>query len=132
MKVLIADDELANRLLLRDILRSMATCDMVTDGEEAVEIFRTDTMRGAPYDLVLLDIMMPRMDGQQALREIRKAEREAEVPPGQECVVIMVTALDSPKDVVEAFYQGGCTDYLIKPFTRRSLLAKMEKHGLLG
>lgn len=131
MKILIADDELNNRILLKEILEPFGDCDMVTTGAEAVEIFAAELTDGDPYDLVLLDIMMPEMSGQEAVKQIRAVEQGNGVRPRDEVTVIMVSALGGPADVVQAFYQGGCTDYITKPFTRQQLLAKLKQHQLV-
>ncbi|MBF0589799.1 MAG: response regulator [Magnetococcales bacterium] len=132
MKVLIVDDQFENRKLLRVMLKNHASCDMVGNGMEAVEMFEGELLEGAPYDLVLLDIMMPGMDGQEALRKIRAIEREREITGSDEAKVIMITALDSPKQVIQAFFQGGCTDYLTKPITQKILLDKLVENDCLS
>lgn len=131
MNILIVDDLLNNRKFLRDIVRPHGHCDMVSNGLEAVEIFEAELTDGNPYDLVLLDIMMPKMNGQDALKEMRRIESERGVPPEEEAVVIMVTAVDMPQNIIESFYLGRCTDYIVKPFTRKILLDKMKAYGLI-
>ncbi|MBF0368390.1 MAG: response regulator [Magnetococcales bacterium] len=131
MKALIVDDQIDNRKLLRDILESHATCDLVSNGLEAVKTFEMELTGGEPYDLVLLDIMMPVMDGQEALKQMRAVEREQKVPASEEAVIIMVTALDSPKPVTEAFFKGFCTDYVSKPLRPKVLLDKLAEYGLI-
>ncbi|MBF0369616.1 MAG: response regulator [Magnetococcales bacterium] len=134
MKVLIVDDEFPNRMLLKTILGSMADCDLAINGAEAVEIFEMELMNGEPYDLVLLDIMMPEMDGEQALVGIRQMEESAYGPkpePGQGAIIIMVTALDAGQEHINACFRSGCNDYLAKPVLRNVLLNKLREHKLL-
>jgi two-component system chemotaxis response regulator CheY len=107
-------------------------CDIVVDGVETVEVCEMAIKEGAPYDLILLDIMMPEMDGQEALKRIRTLEKEHLVPTQDEAVVIMVTALDSPRDVIEAYYRGGCSDYVTKPITQEGLLKKIAQYKPLA
>ncbi|MBF0611258.1 MAG: response regulator [Magnetococcales bacterium] len=131
MKILIADDELNNRILLKEILEPYGECDMVANGAEAVDIFEAELLDGVPYDLVLMDIMMPEMSGQEAVKRIRRIEEDHDVRPANEVIIIMVSALDAPADIVEAFYNGGCTDYITKPFTPQKLMEKLRSNRLL-
>lgn len=71
MKALIADDDYATQIILKDILSEFFDCDLVENGIEAVQAFEVATADGTPYDLICLDIMMPIMTGQEALGEIR-------------------------------------------------------------
>ncbi|MBF0212553.1 MAG: response regulator [Magnetococcales bacterium] len=133
MKILIADDELNNRKLMRDYLKKYAHCDMVSDGKAALELFTADLEDGDPYDLVLLDIIMPVMDGQKALSRIRSTEKR--IADGQEgykeIPIIMVTGMDSSLQAMQAYFKGGCSDYLTKPVTRQALLEKLRKFNLI-
>lgn len=131
LRILIADDDFNNRMVLRGILQPYGDCDMVVDGAEAVEIFEIALTEDRPYDLILLDIMMPVMDGYVALQQIREVESKHGVKPREETTVIMVTALDSPRSVFRAYYTGGCTDYIVKPVTRSTVLTKLKKLGLV-
>ncbi|MBF0424622.1 MAG: response regulator [Magnetococcales bacterium] len=129
MKVLIVDDDLNNRLLLKKFLAAYGPCDMVASGGDALTIFEHALGEGVPYDLVCMDIMMPGMDGLQATQRIREIERQAGVPPASEVTILMVSALDSPQVVMESFHKGGCTDYLVKPITMEKLRNKLRECG---
>lgn len=135
MRILIADDERNNRTILQKMVESIlppvVTCDLVMDGLEAVEAFMLALEEKQPYDLILLDIMMPEMNGQDALKSIRAFEKEQGVAGMQEAVIFMVTALDTEKQVVEAFFRGCCTDYLTKPVTWNVLREKLKEYNLL-
>lgn len=128
MKILIADDDETNWLFMEHLLSSFGPCDRAVNGKEAVEFFEMALARGDPYNLVCMDIMMPVMDGQEALRRIREREHALGIPAEQEVVVFMVTALYGKEDRAEAFSRGGCTDYLIKPLRREDLLDKIEHY----
>ena len=131
MKVLIAEDDEISRDLLVQILEKYASCDAVEDGAEAVEAFRLAWEEQQPYDLVCLDIMMPEMDGQEALKLIRLTERERGISPGSEVKVLILSALDDPRSVVEAYYRGGATSYLVKPVRLKRLHHELKQLGLL-
>ncbi|WP_130471835.1 response regulator [Candidatus Magnetaquicoccus inordinatus] len=129
MRILVVDDEPHNRMLLQHMLKSFGECDLAVDGREAVEAFIMAFDDQRPYDLVLLDIMMPEMNGQDALKSIRAYEQEKGVAGGSEAVVFMVSALDTETQVVEAFFKGHCTDYITKPINRDLLFAKLREYG---
>ena len=121
MKMLVVDDEFNNRILLSKILESYGSVDMVIDGQEAVDAFTLAHTEKEPYDIIFMDIMMPNMDGHQAVQTMRKKEAEMGVLPQDEVKVVMVTALDSAKDAMKAYYRDGCTDYVTKPITKKKI-----------
>ncbi|WP_031388031.1 response regulator [Desulfonatronum thiodismutans] len=122
MKVLIVDDDLANRVVMQSFMREKAShINMAANGEEAVQAFVMALDEQNPYSLILMDIMMPVMDGQEALKAIRKLEKDRGVPPGGEVKVIMVSCLEDQKNVCQAFFQGMATCYLTKPLSKEGL-----------
>lgn len=121
MKMLVADDELNNRVLMSKLLEKYGTVDMVIDGQEAVEAFALAHAEQMPYDVIFMDIMMPKLDGHQAVQAIRSREAALGLVSLSEVKIIMVTALDSPKEAMKAYYHDGCTDYVTKPITRQKL-----------
>lgn len=131
MRVLIVEDEFTSRKLLWALLADFGECDTARDGVECVAQFRLALSQGAPYDLICMDIMMPNMDGHQALKELRAIEQEAGILPPDEVKVIMVTALNDPKTVVRAYYKGGAAAYLPKPIEVESLYAILRDLGLI-
>ena len=83
-----------------------------------------------PYDLICLDIMMPEMDGHQALRRIRKIEEENNVPDDEKVKIVMTTALSETRHVTKAF-ENGCTAYAGKPINQEKLEAMLKKFDLI-
>ncbi len=131
MKALIVDDDFYSRNMIHEILRSVAQCDIAVNGEEAIEAFRRGLSDGEPYDLICLDLLMPEMDGQQALREIRSIEKDYELGPEKESKVIVTTMLDDEKETHDAFFLGGATSYLVKPIDEEKLIGEVKSLGLL-
>lgn len=131
MKTLIVEDDFISRKIMRELLAPLGDCDIAIDGEEALQAFRLAHEEKRPYDLICMDIMMPNMDGQEALMRIRSIEKELDIQGPHEAKVIMTTALDDPKNVVEAFYKGGATSYIVKPVTKQKLMKEIRSHGLL-
>jgi two-component system chemotaxis response regulator CheY len=129
MRALIVEDEHSSRKFLCAALSGYGECDAVEDGVQAVQAFTRALDEKRPYDLVLMDIMMPNKDGQEALREIRQIEAARGIRPAREVTVIMTTALSDPRNVVQAFYEGGATEYLAKPIDVESLRQMLKNLG---
>lgn len=130
MRALIAEDEFLSRKILLSYLTTLFDVDIVVNGKEAVDAFRMAREEGRPYDLILMDIMMPEVDGMQALEIIRGEERKNK--SRRPVRVIMTTALDDPKVVIRSFHEGEASGYIVKPVIKEKLYAELEKLGLLG
>ncbi|GAB7022547.1 response regulator [Salidesulfovibrio brasiliensis] len=126
MRILIVEDEYTSRKLLKAILSDYGECDTAPDGKSGLEAFKSALVEGRPYGLVCLDIMMPVMDGHEALRAIREAEAEHGIRAQDEVKVIMVTAINDPVTVVKAYYQGGVAAYIPKPIEVDSLISILK------
>ena len=112
-KILVVDDEARMRKLVADFLvREGFEVLEAGDGEKAMDLFYSDK----DIALVILDVMMPRMDGWQVLREMRES---SQVP------VIMLTARSDEKDELRGF-DLGVDEYVTKPFSPRTLVARVE------
>ena len=131
MRILIAEDDFNGRNFLQKILAPFGSTDVAINGEEAVQAFARAVEDGAPYNLVCLDIMMPKMDGHQALKAIRELERERNVDTRREAKIVMITALGDPKDIIEAYYKGGADAYITKPIFMNSLIQTIRELGLI-
>ncbi len=132
MKILIVEDDFVARRTLKEILSPYGECDVVVDGEEAIQAFQLAWDERAPYRLICMDIMMPHVDGQESLQRIREVEREMGVKGADETRVIMISALDDPKTVVDAFYRGGATSYIVKPIQKKKLIEEIRSFGLIA
>jgi two-component system chemotaxis response regulator CheY len=132
MRVLVVEDDFISRKLLTTLLGHYGECDIAVDGQEAVKAFNMGMDEKRPYDLICMDIMMPNLDGQQALKDIRQIEQKSGVSAANEVKVIMTTALDDPKNVVESLYKGGASSYIVKPIDKKKLIDEVRKLGLLS
>ena len=130
MKVLIAEDDFASRKFMLRFFEKYGECDVTVDGKEAVEAYKMAIECGEPYDLICLDIMMPEMDGHQALRAIRKIEEESGVAEDKRVKIVMTTALSETRHVTKAF-ENGCTAYAGKPINQDKLEAMIKKFKLI-
>lgn len=131
MRILIVEDDFASRVVMQKFLSPYGQCDVVVNGREAVQAFTLALEEGVPYDLICLDIMMPEMNGQEALKVIRRLESENGINKKTQVKIVMMTALDTPKDVIEAYYKGDCTSYLVKPILRKKLLDLLQDYKLI-
>ncbi|HAN09620.1 MAG TPA: response regulator [Clostridiales bacterium] len=130
MKILIAEDDLISRMLIKAFMSTYGRCDVVVDGVEAVELFLLAHKEGEPYKLICLDIMMPRMDGVAALKTIRGIEKQKGVQENEWAKIIMTTALND-KETVSATYELGCDAYAWKPLNLEKLKEVIEKLGFI-
>ena len=130
MKILLAEDDYVTRKAMDSFLSKYGECDVTVDGMEAVDAFLLALEEGEPYDLVCLDIMMPVMDGYQALMGIRNLEKERDIPKEKQVKVIMTTALNDEKNVKMAF-ELGCTIYSGKPIDQVRFEQALKKLGLV-
>ncbi|MGL4308083.1 response regulator transcription factor [Cetobacterium sp. SF1] len=111
-KILLVDDEWKLRRLIRDYLQKEGyVVKEASDGEEALDFFKTDT-----YEMIILDVMMPKRDGWNVLEEIRK---DSSIP------VIMLTAREEESDQLLG-YDLGVDEYITKPFNPKLLVAKIK------
>jgi len=123
-KILIVDDDPLEQKLVKDICKiagygAVSACD----GEEGISA----ALAHKP-DLILMDVMMPKMDGYAAVRELKKKPETKNIP------VIMVTAVGY-KSNVELGIRAGASDYITKPFNIKQLILKMHQsltHGVKG
>ena len=131
MRILIAEDDFTSRVLLQELLKKYGSSHIAINGQEAVEAVRTALEAKKPYDLICLDIMMPVMDGQTALRQIRELEEARGIISTYGAKIIMVTALDDVKNSMEAFH-NLCDGYLVKPIIGKLLIAKLRELKLIA
>jgi two-component system chemotaxis response regulator CheY len=130
MKILLAEDDYVTRKYMQDFLSKYGECDVTVDGMEAVDAFMMALEMGEPYQLVCLDIMMPVMDGYQALVGIRNLEKEKGIVGEDASKIIMTTALNDEKNVKMAF-EYGCTIYSGKPIDKVRFEQALKKLGLI-
>ncbi len=129
-KTLIVDDSSMALLMTSFMLKKCGVEEITeaTDGLQGLEAFASALRQGAPYSLVFLDIMMPQLSGQEALKRMRALEKEAGV---SQSTIIMATALHSTTDMIDALIEGDCSDYLVKPFKAEDVRALLVKHGFV-
>ena len=131
LRILLAEDDFSSRLLLQIFLSNYGECHIAVNGKEAVEIFRYALEHGQRYDLICMDIMMPEMDGREAVKRIRQLEEEHGIRSTVGAKIVMTTAVDEMREVARCF-QELCDSYLTKPIELDKLLAEMRAYRLIG
>lgn len=119
LRVLVADDSPDNQLLVKTFLRAAPVAlTQVSDGRQAVDRFFAGT-----FDLVLMDMEMPVLDGYEATREIREREKAEGREP---CPILAMTAHDQGPEL-ERTREAGCDGRLAKPLTMAGLMACLQR-----
>lgn len=114
--ILLVDDSITNQLLIQNIfIEEGYNVSVATNGKEALKILGKQTP-----DLILLDLMMPEMDGYQVMEEIEKNNLAKNIP------IIMVSAKTNPVNIKKAL-SGGAVDYIKKPIDINDIVARVKK-----
>ena len=119
------EDDFVSRLLLQTFLSRYGECHVAVNGREAVEAFRSALEQNRSYDLICMDILMPEMDGREAVRQVRDLEKARGILSTQGARIIMTTAVNDLKEVSRCF-QELCDAYLVKPIDLGKLLSRMK------
>ncbi|MBU3127600.1 response regulator [Clostridium tagluense] len=131
MRILIAEDDFTSRLFMSKFLSKYGECDVVIDGIEALDAYLNSIKDGNSYDLICLDIMMPRLDGMKVLKSIRDIEKQNNIETEKRVKIIMTTALNDKKTVLKA-YDSGCEAYAWKPIEIDKFILVMKNLGLIA
>lgn len=130
MKILVAEDDEANRKFLSKLLAKFGEVTVVSDGFQAVKKYMQALDEREPYRLVCLDVMMPRIDGYKALDAIREMESKYALIAGERAKIIMISALDEGGfDEELAGNQYDC--YMSKPIDILEFEMNLKRMGML-
>lgn len=129
MRFLLIEDQKDVRNLLKAFLAEFGTCEMAEDGIEGLSLVLKSIEEASPFDAIFLDIMMPKLEGQQVLQKIRELEEAKNILPPNNVKIIMASALGDSENVMEAF-KSQADAYLVKPILREKLISTMKKAGL--
>ena len=130
MNILIIDDQSSGRMFLADILAPYGIITTAADGQKGVDLFNEALAANDPFDLVLLDLLMPTMGGEEALKRMRAAEKESNLlriplTSQKTARIIIQTNNDDPVHILQPSSKWKCNGFLIKPITKEKLLEKM-------
>ena len=130
LRVLLVEDDFASRLLLQTFLSRYGECHIAVNGREAVAAFESALISGEDYHLICMDIMMPEMDGREAVRRIRTLEESRGIHSTAGVKIFMTTAVGDVKEVSRCFMEL-CDTYLIKPIDLGTLSSHMRSYLLI-
>lgn len=121
LKCLIVDDDELGRELIVQYLEGIANCDTASNGHEALELFETSLESETPYDLIILDLLMPGMDGYETGSMIRQLEKERAVPATCGVHIIIISSVNTPKEIIQAYMSAQSAAHLNKPVSPEKL-----------
>lgn len=127
MRILIVDDEMVSRTKMETILASMGSCQSADCGSAAIDLYQQSFDDESWYDLVMLDIDMPDMQGGEVLKQLRKIENFG----AHRASVVMVTAKSDQNHVLTCL-KSGCDAYIAKPFNAEIINEKLIELGFLN
>jgi two-component system chemotaxis response regulator CheY len=130
MRTLVVEDDFTSRLILQSVLSKYGECHVAVNGKEALAAVVAAREVGKNYDLICMDIMMPEMDGQTAVRKIRALEEAEGTTSTLGAKIIMTTGTNEVKDVVESF-KALCDAYLVKPIDTGKLIEQIRDFQLI-
>ncbi|MEO1816525.1 MAG: response regulator [Acetobacterium sp.] len=129
-RILIVEDDMVSRKFLSKFLSRYGDCDLVVDGLEAIDAYLLAIKEGLAYDLICLDVMMPKIDGIQVLKTIRDLERQQQVTEADASKIIMTTVLGET-DIVKSAFDYGCNAYASKSLDMTKLTEVLIKIGFI-
>lgn len=132
MKCLIVEDDRVSCRVLESMISNYGSSDVVANGENAVALFQEAHDANNPYDLILMDIVMPEVDGLQSVLAIRKIEEQLNVHWMQRVKIIMTTSLDDPCVVAKALLELDASSYLVKPISLKKLEDELRALQLIA
>lgn len=130
MKGLIVEDDLLSRHILKELFSPFGDSDIAVNGKEAIDSFRLAHESKRPYDVIFMDIMMPVVDGMEALKRIRSIEKTMGVPSRLAVKVVMTTALDDPHTVIRSFNECEADSFIVKPLSKQKLIKELQALNL--
>lgn len=130
MRTLIVEDDFASQVLLKKFMEPFGPVVVVDDGIRALEALETAWDQKTPFDLICLDIMLPKLSGQGVLKELRQREESRGIFGLAGVKVLMITALHDAGNILEAF-RSQAEGYLPKPLRHENLLKELENLGLI-
>lgn len=130
LRMLLVDDDFSCRLLLQTFLSRYGECHVAVNGIEAVEAFASALEQGRGYNLICMDILMPKMNGREAVVKIRALERDHGILSSNRSKIFMTTIVAEVRQVIQSF-QELCDAYLMKPIDLEQLLNQMKLYQLL-
>lgn len=129
-RILIVEDDMVSRKFLSKYLSRYGDCDLVVDGLEAIDAYMLSTQDNSTYDLICLDVMMPKIDGIKVLKTIRDLEKQNGLTEPEQSKIIMTTVLGETQ-IVQTAFDFGCNAYASKPIDMEKFANVLKKIGFI-
>lgn len=130
MRILVVEDDPVSNTLLTSMLTKYGETDSMETGTGVVTMFVDAHGKKQPYDLICLDIMLPGMDGQEILKQIRLWEEQSDILGLDGVKIIMITALSDRFNIMEAF-RSQCEGYIVKPIRHEKVREQLIALGCI-
>ena len=130
MRTLVVEDDGISRLFMQKFLSEFGDCDVVVDGLEAIEAILIAIQDDTLYDLVCLDIMMPKVDGVRVLKAIRELEKQKGLSSSK-CTKVIITSALEESELVHKAFNLGCEAYASKPINTEKFLNTLKDLKLI-
>lgn len=131
MRFLIVDDDESIHLYLQAVLAPFAQCDSALSGEKGVELFDKAYAEGNQYDVVMMDILMPGIDGHQAAELMRAKEKESGLGDHHQFKLVMITSLVDDINVSKAFFNTHASCYIVKPLDKEKVIDELQQNLII-
>ena len=129
-KILIVEDVCMARALLQRFMEPYGECISVENGRQAIIEFNSAWVKETPFDLICLDIMMPEMNGQEVLENIREIEDSMDVPEDKFARILMTSALNDADHVIDAI-KAKCDGYISKPYSKEKIKNALQNLAMI-
>lgn len=131
MRFLIVDDDESVHLFLQTVLHEYGPCHCMFTGEEAIAAFDEAHQAGTPYDVVMMDILMPGIDGHQAAAVMREKEALKKLKKHEQFKLVMITSLVDDTNVSKAFFDSDASCYIVKPLEKGIVLDELKRNLII-
>lgn len=130
MRILVVEDDYITAEVIKEILSDYGEVSLAENGYLGLQSFKAAFVTDKRYDLILLDIMMPEMDGLETLNKIREEEELSGVKGLDRVKIVMVTALDDFNNIKTAFHNQA-ESYVVKPIDKNKILKALTDTGFI-
>ncbi len=130
MQILVAEDVTVIQKLMQRMLRPYGEVTFACDGKEAFQQFRNTLNTKNYFDLICLDINLPKINGLDVLKNIRSVEKINRVSPKEQAKIVIVSSTNDANVVVKAI-KLGCDGYIVKPISQEKIVAELKKLNLI-
>ena len=131
LKILLVDDSKSAQLKIQSILSRYGKCDQAYNGKEAVDCFKASLETNSIYDLIVMDVVMPEMDGFEASKEIMMIQEKTNIPQDNRAKIVMLTSKNDPANMMKAHFEIGVATYITKPFEDKTLIEVLRNLSLI-